>query len=155
MAPDVKTLFEITEVELIYRNKVNRSDRRKITSSESSFDAFLLVWNMNKIELVEQFMILLLDRSNNCLGISNVSTGGLSSCLVDPKIIFATALKAKASGMVLAHNHPSGNLTPSNADIEFTKKIKQGGQLLDISIFDHLIISPKHYYSFGDEGMMP
>ncbi len=108
---------------------------------------------MNKIELVEQFMIVLLNRGNSCLGISNISTGGISACLVDPKIVFVTVLKARASSVILAHNHPSGNLKPSLADIELTKKLKEGGALLDVSVLDHLIVTPFSYYSFADDGL--
>ena len=108
---------------------------------------------MNRIELVEQFKILLLDRSNSCLGISHISTGSISGCLVDPKIIFATVLKARASSVILAHNPPSGNLQPSQADIELTKKLKAGGALLDVAVLDHLIVTPFSYYSFADDGL--
>lgn len=110
---------------------------------------------MNKIELLEQSMMLLLDRGNHCLGISKLATGGVSSCIVDPKVVFATALKSRASGIILAHNHPSGNLKPSSADENLTRKIAEGGRLLDISLLDHLIITPRGYYSFADEGFVP
>ncbi|MFT3932161.1 MAG: JAB domain-containing protein [Chitinophagaceae bacterium] len=150
-----RSLFSITEIELTYRNKIKPSERRKITSSDCSYDVFLLAWDMNKIELVEQFMIMLLDRNNTCLGIANLATGGVSACLVDPKVIFATAIKAKASGLIMAHNHPSGSIKPSNADILLTSKVNNGGKILDISVLDHLIITPHAYYSFADEGLMP
>ncbi|MEP7169622.1 MAG: JAB domain-containing protein [Bacteroidota bacterium] len=149
------TLFSVTEVELIYRNKTKPSNRRRITTSKDAYDLLLMSWEMNKIELIEQFKILLLDRSNSCIGISNVSIGGVSSCVVDPKIIFATALKARASGLILAHNHPSGNLKPSSSDIDLTKKLNQGGKFLEIEILDHLIVTPENYYSMADEGLMP
>lgn len=150
----ITSLFSVTQIELVYRNKVKPSDRPKVNSAESAYDVFLNAWDMNKIELVEQFMILLLDRANLCLGLSNVSTGGISSCLVDPKIIFATALKSKASGIIMAHNHPSGNLKPSNADIELTDRLKRAGNLLDISVLDHLVITPQSFYSFANEGLI-
>jgi DNA repair protein RadC len=149
---DIVSLFSITEVELVYRNKLKPSDRRRVTDAQSAYDIFLNAWDMNKIELVEQFVILLLDRNNGCIGLSNISTGGISACLVDPKIVFATALKARSSALVLAHNHPSGNLKPSQADITLTEKLKDGGRLLDISILDHLIITPHNFHSFANEG---
>jgi DNA repair protein RadC len=84
-----------------------------------------------------------------------VSQGGLAGTVVDPKVVFAAALKARASSLILAHNHPSGNLKPSQADTDLTNKIKQGGELLDIAILDHLILSPEGgYFSFADEGLM-
>jgi len=149
----VQSLFSVTEIEIVYRNKVKPTDRPKCNTSSSAYDVLLNAWDMNKIELVEQFMILLLDRSNSVLGISNISTGGVSACLVDPKIVFGTALKARASGMILAHNHPSGNLKPSEADIQLTHRLREGGRLLDMSVLDHLIVTPRAYYSFADEGL--
>lgn len=150
----MQSLFSVAEVELVYRNKIKPTDRIKITSSQNAFDVFLSAWDQNKIELVEQFYILLLDRGNLCLGISNTATGGISACVVDPKIVFATALKAKASAMIMAHNHPSGNLKPSNADIELTAKLKEAGKFLELNILDHLVITPTAYYSFADDGLM-
>lgn len=150
----LQKLFAITEVELVYRNKVRQEDRLLINTAEGAYDVFLMAWDMNKIELCEQFMILLLDRGNHVLGVSNISTGGVSACLVDPKIVFATAVKAKASGIILAHNHPSGNTKPSNADIALTKKLQDGGRVLEIQVMDHLVITPRSFYSFANEGLM-
>lgn len=155
MKPYVQNLFAITEIELMYRNQVQPENRPIIYSSQSAFDILINCWDMNKIELVEDFMILLLDRSNLCLGISRVARGTVSSCLVDPKIVFATALKAKASGIILAHNHPSGIETPSVQDKRLTKKLRDGGDLLDIAVCDHIIVTPHSYYSFVDDGEMP
>lgn len=148
-------LFAITEVELTYRNKTIVSERRQIKTSKEAFEILQISWNKNKIELLEEFKIILLDRKNSCLGISNIATGGITSCVVDPKIIFATALKARATSIILAHNHPSGNLKPSQEDISLTKKIHSGGKLLDIDILDHLIVTSESYYSMIDEGMFP
>lgn len=155
MAQTIQSLFSVSEVELVYRNKVPSSDRIKITDSWSAYDVFLSAWDLNKMDLLEQSYILLLDQAHHCIGISNISTGGVSACIVDPKIVFATALKARASSIVLAHNHPSGNLKPSQADINLTQKLRQAGDLLDIKFNDHLILTPLKYYSFADEGWAP
>lgn len=149
----LQSLFAVTEVELVYRNKVRPENRPKLMDSASVYDVLLNAWDMNRIELVEQFKIVLLDRSNSCLGISDISSGGLSACFVDPRIVFATVLKARASSVILAHNHPSCNLKPSQADIELTKKLKAGGALLDVLVLDHLIVTPFSYYSFADDGL--
>jgi len=154
-SPDIVSLFQATEVELIYKSKRNPKELPTIVTSSCCYDILINNWDMNKIELLEQFCILLLDRKNHCLGFSTVSTGGVSGCIADPKIIFATALKARASGIIVSHNHPSGNLQPSNADIAITEKLVAGGKYLDVSVLDHLIITPHAYYSFADEGMMP
>jgi DNA repair protein RadC len=151
----IQTLFAVNEVELVYRNRAKTDNRIKVTSAHTAYDVFLSAWDMNKIDLLEEFLILLLDRNNQCLGLSRISSGGISSCVVDPKIVFATALKARASGLILAHNHPSGNLIPSRADEALTRKLIEGGHLLEIGIMDHLIITPTQYYSFANEGLIP
>ena len=101
----------------------------------------------------EQVEIVLLNRANKVLGISEVSTGGFSGTVADPKVIFSIALKACASSIIL-HNHPSGNLKPSQADLNLTKKIKNGGELLDIAVLDHIILTADSYFSFADEGLI-
>lgn len=155
MDQNTLALFKVTEVELIYRNATKASDRPKITNSRSADDILRRTWDENRIELLEQFKIILLDRRNACIGVSLISTGGIAGTVADPKIIFATALKARASGIILAHNHPSGNLNPSQADIDLTKKMVQGGKLLEMQVVDHLVVTKDHYLSFADEGMMP
>lgn len=154
MTPKSRTLFSVSEIELVYHNKLKPEDRIKINSPEIAYNILLTAWDSNKIELVEQFYVMMLAKDNACLGISNVATGGLSTCLVDPKIVFGTALKARASGIVLAHNHPSGNVLPSRADKQITEKLVEGGKLLDIAILDHVIIAPHDYYSFASHGLM-
>lgn len=148
-------LFKVNEVEIIYRNPTAYQDRIQIRSSATAYEILLATWDTNRLEMVEQFKILLLDQQANCLGVSVIATGGISSCLADPKVIFATALKARASSLILAHNHPSGNIQPSEADKALTRKLKEGGQLLDITILDHLIVTPHDYRSFADDGLMP
>jgi DNA repair protein RadC len=155
MLQSIQSLFAVSEVELVYRSKVKPADRRFITNSGTAYDIMMNVWDMNKIELVEQSYVILLDRNCACLGVSNLSTGGVSACIVDPKIVFALAIKAKTSGFILVHNHPSGNLKPSQADIAVTEKIIAGGKFLDVTLWDHLIVTADSYYSFADEGMIP
>ncbi|MFT3909722.1 MAG: JAB domain-containing protein [Ferruginibacter sp.] len=151
MQNNIQTLFTVSEVELFYRNKIKPNDRIHLKGVAHAYDILLSAWDMNKIDLIEQFYILLLDRNHTCLALSHISTGGVSSCIVDPKIVFATALKAKASSIILAHNHPSGNTQPSKADINLTEKLKSGGELLDINVVDHIIVTPTKYYSFAEE----
>jgi DNA repair protein RadC len=112
-------------------------------------------WDENKLELQEQFNVLLLDNGCRALGIFEIGMGGIDYTPVDIRLIFATALKARATRLVLAHNHPSGTLKPSNADKDLTKKIQLAGQLMDIKIADHLIITRNDYYSFADNGLIP
>ena len=101
---------------------------------------------------LEKFWIILLNRANSIIEIRPVSKGGVSATLVDPKIIFHEALQARASGIILSHNHPSSNPKPSESDLQLTQKLKEGGKLLEISILDHIIIAGASFYSFADEG---
>jgi len=103
----------------------------------------------------EEFYIVLLNRSNKVQGIERISVGGISGTAVDGKVIFKKALEQAASGVVLCHNHPSGNLNPSRADIDLTKKLTSFGSMIEMPILDHLIITDKNYFSFADESMMP
>ncbi|WP_369800131.1 RadC family protein [Pedobacter sp. Leaf216] len=106
------------------------------------------------MELLEEFKIILLNRSNKVLGFVNISQGGISGTIADPKIIFAIALKACASSIILSHNHPSGEIYPSDADIKLTRRLVEIGNLLDLQVLDHIIISSEAYYSFKDEGVI-
>jgi DNA repair protein RadC len=115
-------------------------------------------WNLMRRHLVdlnhEEFWMLLLGRSSKVLGKELVSKGGLSNTIADPKIIFGTALQYQATGIILVHNHPSGNLKPSSSDIELTKKLTSAGRLLEIQVLDHLIIADSGYMSFADESLL-
>jgi len=102
----------------------------------------------------EEFWIILLGRSNKVLGKELISKGGLSTTVADPKVIFHTAIQHQATGIILVHNHPSGNLKPSQQDINLTKNLAASGKMLEIQILDHLIIGDNGFYSFGDEGLL-
>lgn len=151
---DQISLYQVSEINLSYRPKFKASERPMVTSSKDAYDILYNNWDLDKIELLEQFKILLLNRANKVIGIFQVSSGGVAGTVADAKLIFSTALKACASSIILSHNHPSGNLQPSSQDIELTKKIKAGGGYLDIMILDHVIITSDRYYSFSDEGII-
>lgn len=102
----------------------------------------------------EEFWLILLNRANKVITTQVISKGGQAGTIADPKIIFNLALLNHASGIMLAHNHPSGNLKPSQADIYLTQKLIAGGKLLDLQVLDHLIVTDGHYFSFADEGMI-
>ncbi|MEJ6979768.1 JAB domain-containing protein [Pedobacter sp. P351] len=148
------SIFQVSEINVSYRPKFKASERPTISSSKDCFNILAASWDINKLELLEQFKVLLLNRANRVLGIYEVSSGGMAGTVADSKLIFGTALKACAASVILAHNHPSGNLKPSQADISLTRKIKAGGDLLDISVLDHIIISSESYLSFADEGLL-
>lgn len=145
----------VAEISLTYSTKVKPSDRPKIGSSKDAHAILIESWDQEQIELRESFKVLLMNRANRVLGIVNISDGGTCGTVADSKMIFSAAIKANASAIILCHNHPSGNLKPSSADDELTKKISEGGKLLDISVLDHIIIAPgTEYYSYGDEGRL-
>ncbi|MCX6226157.1 MAG: DNA repair protein RadC [Bacteroidia bacterium] len=103
----------------------------------------------------EEFWILLLNRSNQIIDQVRISQGGISGTVTDVRLILNAAVEKLASGIILAHNHPSGNLSPSEADIKITKKIKEAAQMLDLSLLDHIILSDQGYMSMADDNLMP
>lgn len=146
--------IKVSEVELVYKSIIPASTRTLIKSSYDGYQVLLSYWDLNKIELLEQFKVLMLNRANAVLAISAISTGGITGTVVDIRLILATALKLNATSLILAHNHPSGNLTPSVEDKKLTQKIKQAGSFMDIKILDHIILTREAYYSFADEGKL-
>ena len=144
---------KVAEIEINYKNRVKSSDRIKISGSKDAYDVLCQLWSA-KIEYVEEFYVLFMNRANQVLAITKVSEGGTCGCLVDPKRIFQTALKVNSQSLILSHNHPSCNATPSEADIQLTRKLKEAGAFLDIAVLDHLIITTEGYYSFADEGLL-
>ena len=143
----------LSEIEIFYRNKVRISDMEKVCGSRDTYEVLQRIWS-TKIDHVEEFMVLCLNRANRVLGWAKVSQGGLSGTVADPKVIFQVAIKSNACSIILAHNHPSGNLNPSEADIQLTRKLKEAGVMLDLPVLDHLIVSSEGFYSFADEGLI-
>ena len=145
----------IAEVKLVYRTKVKASERLQIKCSKDAFDIFIESWDLDSIEHIEEFKLMLLTRSNKVLGIASISKGGINGTVTDIRIILQYAIKANASGIIICHNHPSGNLQPSESDQAITRKIKDSGLLMDVQLLDHLIITTEDsYYSFADNGLV-
>ena len=126
----------------------------KIETSRNSFELLLNDWGQNTLQMQEEVKVLLLNRSNKVLGIYNLAKGGLTSCVVDVRLILSVALKCLATGIILVHNHPSGNLKPSKDDLKITEQLKLSCELLNIQFLDHLIITKNDYFSFADEGIL-
>jgi DNA repair protein RadC len=148
-------LTTINFVKLRYENKVKPSDRPKVNRSQDAYDIFIENWDWETITHIETMKLMLLNRANKVLGIADLSTGGTNGCIIDLKVIFQYAILANSSFIFLAHNHPSGSLKPSEADIAVTNKVKEAGKFLDITLLDHLIISPdERYFSLADEGCL-
>jgi DNA repair protein RadC len=144
----------VSEIELIYKTKVRNSERPQIKSPKDAYKLALSTWDYNKIEFFEQCKVLYMNQAHKVLGIYEISSGGIAGTVVDLRLIFSAALKANATSLIMIHNHPSGNLTASEADKQITKKVKEAGKLLDITLLDSLIITPESYYSFADEGAL-
>jgi DNA repair protein RadC len=148
--------MQASETIVKYSPKLKPKDCVSITNSR---DAAVLVRSvidsMGHLEHREVFIVLLLNKRNRVLGWHLVSIGGISATFVDPKIIFQVALKCNASSVILSHNHPSGHVQPSKEDESITKKLVEGGKVLEISVLDHIIVSGEEdHYSFADEGLI-
>ena len=150
----ISPLIKVSEVELIYKSKIKTSERFTISSSRDCIQLFRQFWDENKIELQEEFKVMLLNNALKVLGICTVSSGGLTATVADPKLIFSIAIKSMAKSIIVAHNHPSGNLNPSDTDRIFTEKLKNGAELLDINLLDSIIITKDEYFSFADSGIL-
>jgi DNA repair protein RadC len=133
------------------RNEAVVLEKEKITNSRDAFDIFRSTLSD---QAYESFWIILLNKANKVIGKCNISEGGVSGTVVDPKKIFKNVLDHHASSIILGHNHPSGNIQPSEADQKITRKIHDAGMMLDVAVLDHLIIGDDQYYSFADEGTL-
>lgn len=148
---EAKAISIISALELGRRRNDTEPEKRvRITDSHTAFQTiYPHLSDLNH----EEFWVIFLNRANAVIGKQNVSKGGVSGTVVDPKVVFKMAVQFPASGIILAHNHPSGNLKPSQADHQITRKLKEAGKALDIPVLDHLIIGDGNYFSFVDEGV--
>ncbi len=134
--------LKVSEVRLVYKNKIKSKDRIHIRNAQDAFEVFWEAWDKSVIEYIEEMKMLLLDRANNALGIVSLSVGGTAGTVTDIKLMMQYALKANAHGIILAHNHPSSNLNPSESDKKITDRINRACNTLEISLLDHIIIAP-------------
>lgn len=141
----------IEEVKLTYRNRVKAANRPRITCAKDAYDVFLANWDKDQIDLLEECKAMFLDRQLRVMSLASISKGGLNGTVVDLRLVFAMALKRRANSLILAHNHPSGNLKASQADINLTKQFRSAGKLLQIDLEDHLIITKDGYCSIMSE----
>jgi len=142
----------VTEITIAYRPRKRALNRPKIITLEDAIDAILCGFNKDTMMLQEQFVVLYLNQTNSVLGVFKASIGGISGTVIDTRIIFSVGLKLLATKMIIAHNHPSGNVEPSIADEELTLRLQQAGEIMEIRLIDHLIFDAfKNYYSFAGE----
>lgn len=149
---EAKAVSIVAALELGRRRRAAESMKR--TKIGSSRDIFELMQRHLADLSYESFWLVLLSRNHSVIGEKQISDGGMAGTVVDAKRLFKVCIDLGANSVILCHNHPSGNIKPSQSDIELTKKIKEGGKLLDISVLDHLIFGEENYYSFADEGIM-
>lgn len=149
---EAKAITIVAAMELGRRRKeLAPEEKPRIDTSRAAFE--LIKGDLMDLPH-EEFWVILCNRAQRVIRKKRVSEGGVSGTVADPKIIFKLALEELASGMIVVHNHPSGNLTPSQNDISLTKKLKEGGKLLEITLLDHLIVANDKYLSFTDEGLV-
>ena len=144
--------YKVGEVELSYKPKFK--NLHKVISSEDAYKYLLPTYKEGTICYKEYFKVLFLNQSNQVLGYTLISEGGITETSVDVRVILQAALLTNSVALVLAHNHPSGNLKPSRQDMDITKQVKEAARLMRITVIDHLIISDAGYYSFADEGQL-
>jgi DNA repair protein RadC len=140
------------KLKLILRDKTNPQDRPQITNTRDAAAAFRPHFPPGQLQYREFAFAAYFSADNRVLGVQKLSEGGTASSIIDMKVLFAGALLCGAQSLMLCHNHPSGQLKPSKADLTVTKKAKEAGKLLDIEVLDHIIITATSYYSFLENG---
>lgn len=153
-----KGIGEAKAVTIVAAMELGRRRKELLPEEKPRIETSVVAFDLIKGELMdlphEEFWVILLNRAHRLIRKKRVSEGGVSGTVADPKIIFKLALEELASGIIVVHNHPSGNLAPSQNDISLTKKLKEGSRLLDITFLDHLIVSNQNYLSFSDDGLI-
>lgn len=150
----MKNLFTVSEVKLSYKQKQKASERPLVQSSHDTYKLLMKIYDIDTIEYRESMKLVLLNRANKVLGVYNLSEGGIDGTYCDVRQILQIALLSNASGVILSHNHPSGNISPSIADKRLTTAVKQACDIMNIRLLDHLIVAPESFYSFTDEGLI-
>ena len=148
----MKNLLNVSEIKVEFRPKFKLSECPKVSNSKEAYTILMQVWDKGLMGFLEEFKVILLNNANKVLGVVDIAVGGKDFVPVDMKVIFSIALKASASKIILAHNHPSEKLEPSNQDRAITNKAVEAGKVLDIEVCDHLILSTTSYKSLKDEG---
>ena len=145
----------IHEMEVVYLPKKYSGESLKVKDSKTAEIFLRQAFNPNSISYQEECIVMYLNNANEIIGIHQLSKGGITATIIDIRILLATALKCLATGIIVSHNHPSGNLVPSKLDKDLTEKLKAACKLLDINLLDHVIIVPDNaYFSFVDDGLL-
>jgi DNA repair protein RadC len=149
----MESKYKVSEIQVTYKPAIG--EKPIICSALDAYNEFKHFFDPGTIALQEQFMVMYLNRSSRVLGIYPLSKGGITGTVADIRLILSVALKIAATSIILAHNHPSGNVRPSGTDIELTQKITEAARIMDINVLDHIILTGAgSYYSFGDGGII-
>ncbi len=140
----------VSEVKLTYKTKSKMSELKKITSSSDAYNILISLFDSDLIEYREMSKIMMLNRDSRVLGVLNISEGGTTSTIMDIRMIMQAALISNAVGIILCHNHPSGNYNPSKEDDRITENVKKACEIMNIQLLDHLIITTEDYFSYAD-----
>jgi DNA repair protein RadC len=146
------TTETLSEIHVSYKPGL-ASSKTIITNSRDAYEILRELFSTDTISLQEQFIVIYLNRANRVIGSYQLSKGGITDTIADVRLILSVALKTLATGLILAHNHPSGNLHPSEADIQLIRKVKEAAKIMDIEVLDHMILSSNGYFSFTDESL--
>jgi DNA repair protein RadC len=151
----MRELHSLNEIEIRYRRKPIQQEVRRIQNSSDAIALLRQLYDKNRIHYKEESIAIFLNRNNDVLGFQKLSSGGLTGTIVDARILFSIALKTLSSGIILSHNHPSGNLKPSSQDVSLTHRLRKFGNMIDVCLLDHIIVDDTfNYYSFAEEGTL-
>ena len=150
----MNTDFKVAEVELCYKNTVPYREREQIIGSDSAYNILRRFYSDSTIGYRESFKVLYLNNSNQVLACSTISEGGTTCTSVDIRMIMQGALLTNATSIILSHNHPSGNTTPSKQDKDLTERVKSASKILEIRVLDHIILTDCTYYSFAEQEIL-
>ena len=151
----MRELHSLNEIEIRYRRKPIQQEVRRIQNSSDAIALLRQLYDKNRIHYKEESIAIFLNRNNDVLGFQKLSSGGLTGTIVDARILFSIALKTLSSGIILSHNHPSGNLKPSSQDVSLTDRLRKFGKMIDVCLLDHIIVDDTfNYYSFAEEGTL-
>jgi len=147
---------QVAEIEVVYQPACGNRNKPRVGAPEDSVKYLLTGYDKNTIALQEQFVVLYLNRNNKVLGVYRASSGGMTSAIVDLRIVLSVALKIAATAFIMSHNHPSGSLQPSVNDMELTKKAKEAAKFMNLTLIDHIIFDSVgvEYLSFAEEGLL-
>ncbi|WP_276133516.1 JAB domain-containing protein [Polluticoccus soli] len=149
----MEQLYKLAEIKVRYNRSTRKEIEPLIKGSDDAITVLRKFYSSDTIELQEQFIVLYLNRANQVIGVYKMSTGGITGTIADIRIMLGVALQTAASSIIMSHNHPSGNLIPSGADKELTKKMSEACRYMDIKLLDHLILSAEGYHSMAEDGL--